>query len=415
MWHRPSLRILAIWCVGGLVLESIGLTPLSAAPPPPRAVSACDHPQDGGDAIDVHITIPSAAPVNDDPEKAWEYIVLRAGEFHGEFVEVGRYRASMDSPAELVATVGNCEVGKSYWFRVVTRTPNGENSAFVETSEAGAAVATREWFDARRGWFLVLMTIICGAVIGFVGAARYGVPLTIRKIAGLDAIEDAVGRATEMGQACLFVPGVQDINDIQTIAGLTILGRVAEKAAEYDCQLDVPTSRSLVMTAARETVAAAFYSAARPDAFNEDRIYYVTDEQFGYVAHLTGMMVREKPAACFYLGAFFAESLILAETGNAVGAIQIAGTAQPAQLPFFVAACDYTLIGEEFFAASAYLSRDPDQLGSLKGQDLGKVLVAAVVLIGVGLATLSGWAGYDRHSRVNQAQDYLMNRILGEG
>lgn len=79
------------------------------------------------------------------------------------------------------------------------------------------------------------------------GQAR--VKLKIRKIAGLDAIEDAVGRATEMGQACLFVPGVLDINDIQTIAGLTILGRVAEKAAEYDCELDVPTSRSLVMTA----------------------------------------------------------------------------------------------------------------------------------------------------------------------
>ena len=93
-------------------------------------------------------------------------------------------------------------------------------------------------------------------------------------------------------------------------------------------------------------------------------------------------MVREKPAACFYMGSFFAESLILAETGNSIGAIQIAGTAQPAQLPFFVAACDYTLIGEEFFAASAYLSGEPDQLGSLKGQDVGKLIVAAGIVVG---------------------------------
>jgi hypothetical protein len=130
------------------------------------------------------------------------------------------------------------------------------------------------------------------------------------------------------------------------------------------------------------------------------------------------MMTREKPAACFYMGAFFAESLILAETGNSVGAIQIAGTAQPSQLPFFVAACDYTLIGEEFFAASAYLSGQPDQLGSLKGQDVGKILVGILIIIGVTLATIAsatasapGLAGL--HESMTSAVDFLVNTILG--
>ena len=84
-------------------------------------------------------------------------------------------------------------------------------------------------------------------------------------------------------------------------------------------------------------------------------------------------MVRERPEAVFLLGTFYAESLILAETGHAIGAIQIAGTKETSQLPFFVAACDYTLIGEELFAASSYLSREPVMLGSLKGQDLAKI------------------------------------------
>jgi hypothetical protein len=224
-------------------------------------------------------------------------------------------------------------------------------------------------------------------------------------------MEDAVGRATEMGRACLFVPGVQDINEIQTIAGLTILSRIGERAADYDCELDVPTSRSLVMTAAQETLAAAYFKAGHPDAYREDAAYYVTDEQFGYVAHLTGKMVREKPAACFYMGSFYAESLILAETGNSIGAIQIAGTAQPSQLPFFVAACDYTLIGEEFFAASAYLSNDPDQLGTLKGQDFGKYFVAAVMVVGIALSLTAGLSG---SRSLTKARDYLRNTVLGE-
>jgi hypothetical protein len=217
--------------------------------------------------------------------------------------------------------------------------------------------------------------------------------LKVRRIAGLEAVDEAVGRATEMGRPCLFVPGVQDMNEIQTIAALNVLAHLAKRAAEYDAKIEVPTSKSLVMTAARETMQAAFLAAGRPEAYNADMVYYVTDEQFGYVAYLQGMMMRERPAACFYMGSFFAESLILAESGNAVGAIQIAGTAQPAQLPFFVAACDYTLIGEEFFAASAYLSGEPDQLGSLKGQDVGKVIVAAGIIAGVVGATIASVTG----------------------
>ena len=90
------------------------------------------------------------------------------------------------------------------------------------------------------------------------------------------------------------------------------------------------------------------------------------------------------------MGAFFAESLLLAETGNAAGSIQIAGTARPEQLPFFIAACDYTLLGEELYAASAYLSHQPVILGGLKGQDFVKMLITIALLIGVILVTL-GW------------------------
>lgn len=275
---------------------------------------------------------------------------------------------------------------------------DGEGTAAENASGAEAPMTTWQWIDANifdfdRGWLALLTLIFCGGVIFWILYARTGRKINVRKIAGLEAVDEAVGRATEMGRPCLYVPGIQDINEIQTIASMTVLSRVAKTAAEYDAKVEIPTARSLVMTTARETVQAAYLSAGRPDAYNQDLIYYVTDEQFGYVAYLQGMMVREKPAACFYMGVFYAESLILAETGNSIGAIQLAGTAMPAQLPFFVAACDYTLIGEEFFAASAYLSGSAEELGSLKGQDVGKVVVAILLVAGVLLATIASITG----------------------
>jgi hypothetical protein len=110
-------------------------------------------------------------------------------------------------------------------------------------------------------------------------------------------------------------------------------------------------------------------------------------------SHEQGVIVREKPAAWFYKGSVFAEALLLAEVGNSVGAIQVAGTAQPAQLPFFVTTCDYTLIGEELYAASAYLSKEPVQIGTLRGQDIGKAIVLTIIMIGTLLATIGAVTG----------------------
>ncbi len=267
------------------------------------------------------------------------------------------------------------------------------------------------WFNFGRAWLLFWLVALSSGVLLFICLARAGWRFGVRRIAGLEAVEEAVGRATEMGRPCLFIAGIQDLDQLETVAGVTVLGRVAQVVADYDSPLIVPTSRSLVMTAARETVQAAYVSAGRLDAYNEDSVYYLTDEQFGFVAAVSGLMVREKPAACFYFGQFFAESLILAETGNSVGAMQIAGTAQASQLPFFVAACDYTLIGEEFFAASAYLSGQPDQLGSLKGQDLGKMLAAAAILVGCTLATIS--SVFPQATWAATALAFLQNNILG--
>ena len=244
-----------------------------------------------------------------------------------------------------------------------------------------AAWDLRPIFDSKKTVHLISLLLLIAAIGFYIVVARQR-KLFIRKIAGLDAIDEAVGRATEMGRPVLYVPGLEDIDEIQTLASLSILSHVAKRTAEYDTEILVPTRRAVVMSTAQEVVKEAYTLAGRPDAFISDNIRYLTDDQFGFVAGVDGIMMREKPAANFYMGMFYGEALILAETGFATGAIQIAGTAAPSQLPFFVATCDYTLLGEELYAASAYLSQDPLQVGSLRGQDLGKAMIMGTMVAG---------------------------------
>lgn len=264
-------------------------------------------------------------------------------------------------------------------------------------ADNGAAPADDGWFRGYRLNALVVVVVFSAAVLYYTRRAKRGEKLFVRKIAGLDAVEEAVGRATEMGKPVLFIPGIQEIDTIDTLAGLSILGRVAKITARYETPLYVPVRYPMVLAAAQEVIQQSYISEGRGETYNKDTVRYVAGEQMAFTATVNGYMMRERPAANIFMGAFYAESLLLAETGNAAGSIQIAGTAQPEQLPFFIAACDYTLMGEELFAASAYLSHEPLMLGGLKGQDLVKVFIIFAVLLGTLLVTINSGGDWIKH------------------
>ncbi|MEO0083571.1 MAG: fibronectin type III domain-containing protein [candidate division WOR-3 bacterium] len=335
---------------------------------PPTNVRAFDTPNDAGKSI----TITWSASTD---SEIVGYQVFRC-EPGKEMICVGTL-----SPFETQYVDERVNNGIEYSYQVVAYKIIGGDTIKVSSELSNPVKSSPQWFNLKRLNVLIGMAIFFTLILYFISHARRGKKLTIRRIAGLDAVEEAVGRATEMGKPILYVPGLSSVSDIATIAALNILAEVAKKTAQYETTLLVPNRDPIVFTVAREVVKEAYTSVGRPDVYKPDNIFFITDSQFAYAAAVDGIMVREKPATNFFLGMFWAESLILAETGATTGAIQIAGTDSIYQLPFFITACDYTLIGEELYAASAYLSREPLLLGSLVGQDYGKVVIVILLII----------------------------------
>lgn len=261
------------------------------------------------------------------------------------------------------------------------------SSASAQSPEPWAHLPPVEGIDFKDP-ILFCLVIFALLVFGLIRRARRDPQgVYIRPLAGITAIEEAVGRATEMGRPVLYVPGIDDVNNIQTIYSMVILEKVASMVAQYGSPLVVPVGKAFVVPMAEETVKQGYMNAGVPDAYNPNTVRYMSDEQFAFTAATNGIILRERPAANIFLGSFYAESLLLAETGFMTRSIQVAGTANVHQLPFFVVACDYTLIGEEFYAATAYLSRQPSLLGTIKAQDYFKVGIIAALLLGFVLET----------------------------
>ncbi|MBI3910846.1 MAG: hypothetical protein HY320_07920 [Armatimonadetes bacterium] len=238
-------------------------------------------------------------------------------------------------------------------------------------------------FATGRTVVFVLSLVILVAIL----RARRGGRAFVRRIPGLTAIDEAVGRATEMGRPITFSLGLGGL-DIITLQALAIALHVVRLAIRFGTRVILTTIDPTLYAVADEAVHEAYTAAGRPESFNRDDVRFLSDRQFAYASAMVGLMHREQVASNFMFGQFFAESLILAEAGNQVGAIQVAGTPTTTQIPFFVAACDYTIIGDEYYAATAYLTREPVLSGSLVGQDRAKMLLLAVILLGISLVTV---------------------------
>ncbi|MEA3296461.1 MAG: fibronectin type III domain-containing protein, partial [candidate division Zixibacteria bacterium] len=204
------------------------------------------------------------------------------------------YRTENDHEPQLITELapgansflnGDLSAESTYSYYVSTLTENYE----TESNRTMALSPQKEWINFNRKFLFIIALVISAAIIIYVETAKRGKKLFVRKIAGLEAIDEAVGRATEMGRPVLFIPGIHDMDDVQTLAALTILGRVSRTIADYDTKIFMPVSRSLVMTAARETIKSSYQAASRPDAYSDDMVNYVTDEQFGYVAAVDGI------------------------------------------------------------------------------------------------------------------------------
>jgi hypothetical protein len=337
-----------------------------------------DRPNDDGSGLIINWDIAGFVPPKLDSTYKYKLQEAVAGSADYKDIETINVAKGQKTRSGLCDTL-------AYNYRLKIVGPSGESYSPI----AGPFTPQQNWFNTGR-INVIVGVVIVGLLVGFfILYGKRGGRLYMRPIAGLKAVDEAIGRATEMGKPILYSAGRGSVTRSATIASMNILSTVAEKVAEYNTPLIFPNNDPVVMAVAQEVMQEGYSRAGHPENFNPDNIFFVTDSQFGYAAAVDGIMLRQRPATNLFFGTFEAESLILAETGNSVGAIQIAGTDSSIQMSFFIVACDYVLIGEELFAASGYLSGDPAILGSIKGSDYSKLLIIIIMVMGAILTLLN--------------------------
>ncbi len=243
----------------------------------------------------------------------------------------------------------------------------------------------------QASWALrVFVFLIAFFVLWKVLRAKAGREIYLRKIPGLEKVDEAVGRATEMGRPIMFNPGLVDLS-IELFCCLACLSHVVRRAAKVNTNVLVPIAYPLTYAICEEFWKDAYALEDKPGLFNsEESIRFFSPSQPVFASSTSGWMERDRVGANFLWGSYGWESLFLAEAGQRAGAIQIACIYSYYQVPFLIVSCDYTAFGEEFYAAGAYFGRDPVLVGSLAGQDMSKLVIFLLIIVGSILAVVIG-------------------------
>jgi len=230
----------------------------------------------------------------------------------------------------------------------------------------------------------ILFFVIAAIALYYMSSKKQ---VNIRRVPSLDAIDEGIGRAAEMGKPVIDSIGICSGGmDYWTVAAISILSYTARKCANLGVPLYVPLgghdNSYTPMEVARDVVKTEYDLAGKPEEFRLENMPFLSGRQFSWASGYVGMLMRLKPAANIMLGDNLASAMWMSEIGHQIGAIQISGATYISNIAVLAVSSDYIAIGEDMLAAGAYLSKDPAQIASIRTEDVIKILAIILVIGG---------------------------------
>ena len=214
----------------------------------------------------------------------------------------------------------------------------------------------------------------------------------LRPIPGYDALDEYVGQATESGRSLHISMGTGGVGTGETaesLAGVYVLERIAAQAAASGLKPIVTMSDPSLLPVAQDVLRNAYAVLGYQEEYDPTCVRFISSDKVAYSAGVTDILDHSDVAANIMVGSFGDEFLLMSEVGARRELGQVGGATSPQILPFVYASVDHSLIGEEIFAAGAYLLKKTSHIASLATQDWLRTAIIVAIVIGILLRSLA--------------------------
>jgi hypothetical protein len=235
---------------------------------------------------------------------------------------------------------------------------------------------------------LLVLTVILFLVFTFL---RRKSPASFRSIEAYERLNRSVGLAVEDGTRLHISLGRGNLFTARggsALAGLAMLRRLAERTSVSDRPPVVTSGDASLAILSQDTLQSGYRAAGAEEQyrFSTGRLTGLTP--FSYVAGAIPTIHDENVSTNVILGDLGSESALLAEASDRENTNLIAASDNLSAQSVFYASAQEPLIGEELFAAGAYVGAGAAHDASLNVQDLLRWLIILILIIGAGLKVL---------------------------
>jgi hypothetical protein len=209
-----------------------------------------------------------------------------------------------------------------------------------------------------------------------------------RPLPALDLLWAALGRGAETGRAIHVSPGAGTIGNrattAETVVGLLAVERVASEAAFNGAHILASSGDAVSHLALRGAIRQSYQQAGQGQDYHPGNVQLLAhDDSMAYAAGVAAIYARQQLEASQLLGSFGQEFLLLGEEGAMREVPQVMGSTSSAALPVMFLSSRSVLIGEEVFAAEAYLATIPAPQSRLLTQDFLRTLIILLIIGGL--------------------------------
>jgi hypothetical protein len=239
--------------------------------------------------------------------------------------------------------------------------------------------------ETQRVLLGLLLVFIAAWVVGRRRAGRW-LPDEWRAIPAFERLPSAIQRVVEQGRALHITLGRGSLWSgvaMDSLAGIEVLKFIARRLRLTGQMPLVTTGDATLHLLAEDQVhrlgcgQASGLSQAKPD------VRWLTATPPAYATGVMGILAHEPVEVNVMTGFFGAEYLLMGEAGAQRVAVPLGGASEPGVLPFVFATSRAALLGEELYAAGAYLAHQPWHLGSLWAQDVVRWLIVLALIVAV--------------------------------
>lgn len=232
---------------------------------------------------------------------------------------------------------------------------------------------------------LLILTVVLLVGVTFL-RRRY--PGVFRQINAYDRLNGSVGLAVENGTRLHISLGRGNLfttRGTSALAGLAMLRKLTERTSLSDRPPIVTSGDASLAILSQDTLQSGYRAAGAEEQyrFSTGRLTGLTP--FSYAAGAIPVISDEDVSANIFLGDFGSESALLAEAAEHENSTVIAASDNISAQSVFYAYSQDPLIGEELFAAGAYVGAGAAHEASLTVQDILRWLIILAIVIGSGL------------------------------